>query len=245
MYVYMSCILNRQNSFSQNMVGTSIGSFLGLVTLFFNRNAVNNLDTYVPEYLPASYYFFRNLSDPYPTPKPVEEDEIYENSILFPRCCQPGTVYDVHNKGCVPDNNAVPIDEELNIAVNLIQSGLVNCKVVVDRYVRKHDLKVKKGNATLEIEGTAFQKKKFCIDNTAQWNDVYVVRLCKEFDYCVNVDRNVGNEWCVHKCCYDGFQSVDHKCSLNDRMGIHVKNNTHVYERTGKYLLLDRLSLFY
>ncbi|KAK9736080.1 hypothetical protein QE152_g12785 [Popillia japonica] len=83
------------------MRGTSTEGLLGLVTLFFNSSVINNLDNYQPEYLPASYYFFYNLSDPAAVPRPVEDDDIYKNSTLFPRCCQPDTVYDADNRGPV------------------------------------------------------------------------------------------------------------------------------------------------
>ncbi|KAK9736103.1 hypothetical protein QE152_g12791 [Popillia japonica] len=79
------------------------------------------------------------------------------------------------------------------------------------------------------IDGEDVERGKFCIDKTLQLDDVYVVRLCKNVSYCSSVNKNKNKEWCVHKCCNDGFQSIDYKCSLNDRMGIHVKNHSDVY----------------
>ncbi|KAK9736102.1 hypothetical protein QE152_g12790 [Popillia japonica] len=123
-------------------------------------------------------------------------------------CCQPQTLYDIDNKGCVAANDSSAIYEDLGINIDLIQSGLVFCKVVVDRFV---------------------ETKNFRLEN---WlDDVYVVRLCKNVSYCSNVNKNKNKEWCVHKCCNDGFQSIDYKCSLNDGMGIHVKNHSDVYSR--------------
>ncbi|GJQ78477.1 hypothetical protein Trydic_g11594 [Trypoxylus dichotomus] len=218
---------------------TSIGHFLSLVTLFFNNSVINNLDNYKPLYHPASYYFFHNLSDENAVPRPVQQDlEYFSNSTFFPRCCQPGTAYDIDNRGCVPSANTVPIHEELNITVNLIQSGLKYCTVVVDRFVKKYDLKVQEGNASLKVEDEIFGKRKFCVDNIWHNNEDYVVRLCKEDNYCEKVDRNIANEWCVHKCCEEGYQLRNYICVLNDRMGIHVKNNTQVYERTDNYAMI-------
>ncbi|KAK9736098.1 hypothetical protein QE152_g12794 [Popillia japonica] len=157
---------------------------------------------------------------------------------MFPRCCQPETVYDIDNKGCVAVNGSTPIYKVLNISIDLINSGLLGCRVVVDRFVETKNFHVEDGNATLMADTEYAERGQFCIDKTAQRDDIYVVRLCRNVSYCSSVEKNENNEWCVHKCCYDGFQYVDYRCSVNDRMGIHVKNHSDVYARTDGYAMM-------
>ncbi|KAK9736099.1 hypothetical protein QE152_g12795 [Popillia japonica] len=217
------------------MLHTSGHIFLSAATLFFNSNVTNNLTNYTPEYLPASFFFYNSNASS--VLKPVEGDEIFFDSTLFPRCCQPKTLYDIDNKGCLAGNDSSAIYEDLGINIDLLQSGLVFCKVVVDRFVETKNFRLEDGNATLMIDGDYEEREKFCIDKTLQLDDVYVVRLCKNVSCCSSVNKNKKKERCVHKCCNDGFQSIDYKCSLNDRMGIHVKNYSDVYARIGKPII--------
>lgn len=209
-------------------------ALVGAVTLFFNSSVTENNYNYGYNY---------NYEDDYDSFASIlydigfSNEEVYDNSISFPRCCFSGNVYDVENRKCVPFRNETPIYKELNVEVSGVWGTLLYCDVISDRFVKKGDVRVKNGNGTLEIENEVYQYMKFCLDNVLQSNEHYVVRLCHDIDYCLDVSKNVRNEWCVHKCCIEDFSLRDFECILSDEMGVNVANNTRGFDRRGKCIV--------
>lgn len=225
-------------------MNTAIGVF-NLVTLLINNSTIDNgtWEGYRPEYAEHSDYYYCDSAHDIVQCKPVNYDPVFNNDTTsFPKCCPPNAHYDAKNRGCIRQNTPGMFDvhEELNISVRLMRYGLQECEVIVDRFVNKNDVNKSEGEFTgLIFEDELYKNGKFCIDKVVENDEKYVIRLCREREYCLGDGKNSSDEWCVYKCCPDTYILVDNVCARAEKTGIRVEENEVHYERTGKIYFIS------
>ncbi|KAI4467401.1 giy-yig endonuclease superfamily [Holotrichia oblita] len=150
-------------------------------------------------------------------------EEIYDNSIHFPRCCFPGNVYDIENKKCVPFRNETPIYKELNVEVNGVWGTLLYCDVVSDRNAANYKYNSRNNENVLH---QCCQTEPGCDVNTVEnmYNNS-IVPNDEKSDYFINSSL----PHCAVKCCPQGFQlavmpkSVEVICIVRELIGKRLK----------------------
>ncbi|GJQ82641.1 hypothetical protein Trydic_g19659 [Trypoxylus dichotomus] len=219
----------------------TLTSAVTLVTLFFNNN--NSTFNSSSRSANAIYHFYNATvqADP-PALKSLNYGSVLNQFTFFPKCCPLNSVYELENRECVERRNGIQLLRELKVAVDLIKYALIGCDVVVDKLVNRSDVTVNHGPLGLSIDNDSFAPDRFCIDEIAQNTDQYVIKLCKERDYCFGDGRNgAERDWCMYKCCVDGYFLKDNACVLMDKIqknGIRVKDNKDYFESGENYAFL-------
>lgn len=211
-------------------------SLLSLATLFIRDNITNDFTRSNPTSLGADYFYFYTAEETNEEPPLVNNDSNSANFTYFPKCCPPDFLYDPEDRQCVENRYVTSIYEELNVSIDLIKHGLYGCVVVIDRFVEKSELKRSDGDVRLVIgEDETFAADRFCLDGIDGDERRYVVRLCREREYCWSGDgKNVSNDWCVYKCCADTTALQDNACESIDKSGVRVKQNKEHFESVGE-----------
>lgn len=220
-------------SWCVNMVTS--GAILSAVTLYLS--GVRFDDQFVPAYNKDSIYYYKNASEKDAQYNAIETERItYLNKLtFFPKCCAPGSSYESANREC-SKSNSTAIYDEINLETDLIRSTLEDCIVIVDRFVEKRNLKRSGGiNGYLFVENESFALGQFCLDNIVESDRFYVVRICQGKDFCLN---GTDNDWCIRKCCPDGYGFTDYKCTRTENNGLRVELNKNYYEKTGEIFLI-------
>ncbi|KRT80689.1 hypothetical protein AMK59_4930 [Oryctes borbonicus] len=214
-----------------------VSEYLNLVTLIVNANLINNLANYQPTYVESSRYYYKSDDLKESQPRPVNFDPIFSQSIFFPKCCPPGFIYNVNKKDCKASSNVSPIYDDFKLKVNLIKSGLSECDVVVDRFMKSKDLMragTKELKINLKISKDRFTPGAYCMDKTVQ-SDVFVIKICGERSHCSDISRNRTKEWCVNKCCWDGYSYLGHRCEFNENHVLPDDKYRKYYESEDSY----------
>lgn len=206
--------------------------FLTLVTLIINNNLTNNLENYEPAFVKSSRYYYKiNATS---VLHPVEFDPIFSNKTLFPKCCPPDFSYDLGKKVCVESQMVSSIFQDLKVKVNLVKSGLSECQVVVDRFVKGQDIvraPAKNLKVGLKVSKDRIPNGKYCLDKIAQKN-AYVIKICDERKYCINNTKS--KDWCVNKCCWEGYSYTGRKCKYAENYALQDDKYRKYYENEGK-----------
>ncbi|GJQ78471.1 hypothetical protein Trydic_g11588 [Trypoxylus dichotomus] len=211
--------------------------YLNIVTLIVNANLINNITNYYPAYVESSRYYYKSGDPNELNPRPVDFDPSLEQAVFFPKCCPPGSLYDVDKKDCKTSPD-ISIYDDLNIKVDLVKSGLSECDVVVDRFVKSNDVRranTRELKINLKVNKDRFSPGTYCMDKTVQKN-VLIIKICGERSYCLNSAK--GTRWCVNKCCWDGYSYQGRRCEFNKNHVLPDDKYRKYYEREDSYSFL-------
>lgn len=205
------------------------------IAVLFLRSIHFN-EHYVPDYTDSkqSVYFYKNSRANNAKYRGIITNHTYLYQLAyFPKCCPPGYFYEDGNRECLP-SNGTPIYDEINLNTDLIKSGLSECPVLLDRFVAKTSFKRYGGNGYMLLWNETLYKGHYCLDNIVEDEDFYVIRVCQEKDYCFNGTDDGNKDWCVRKCCPDGYRFEDYRCVPVTDSGIRMEMHKDRYERTGE-----------
>lgn len=218
---------------------------LTAVTLIVSTKLLNDLGAYKPTYVESSIYHYKDENDPTSVPRAVNFDPLFKSSVLFPKCCPPGFIYDIPNKVCIDSPDTTSIYGDLNIEVNLIQSGLSECHVVVDKFLKKKDVKhagSKRLKVNVKIEKTSYSPGEYCIDKTIQ-DDVYILKMCTDRQYCLGTAEP--RHLCINKCCWDGYSYEGKRCKFTSNKGLADDKYSQYYESEGIMQINTLINFYY
>lgn len=153
------------------------------------------------------------------------------NIIYFPKCCPPNHVFEPESRKCVRTNISNLYDD-LGLNVSIIRSGLSNCEVIVDRRVSEFTIENFTKDRQFLFNNEVFSYGKYCLDKTFD-EEGYIARLCYPEKYC-----STHKDWCLKKCCHDGYVLVGKECALKPSLGLNINDNLDVIEKNGKIILL-------
>ncbi|GJQ86502.1 hypothetical protein Trydic_g10402 [Trypoxylus dichotomus] len=159
-----------------------------------------------------------------------------EDVIFFPKCCPPEYVFEFENRKCVHNYTYSAVYNDLSLNVSVVKSGLSNCEVIVDRRLSKLTLENFTQDRRFVYNGELFSYGDYCLDKLHD-EENYIARLCYTREYCSR-SFNDRKDWCLKKCCRDGYVLEGKRCILRPDVGLNVKDNLDVIERN------DSIALF-
>lgn len=192
----------------------------------------NNTDTLVEDYNltsdTAHFYKFDNATSAVlPVIIDSETDVIY-----FPKCCPPDYIYEYEHRKCVRANTSSTIYDDLGFNVSVIKTGLRNCEVIVDRPISELKYENFKLDRKFFLHDELFSYGEYCLDKLDS-NSSYIARLCYPREYCSR-HLNDNQDWCLKKCCSDGYVLQGKTCALRPNLGLNIKDDLDVIRRNGK-----------
>nr|XP_022918966.1 probable G-protein coupled receptor Mth-like 6 [Onthophagus taurus] len=165
---------------------------------------------------------------------PIQFIDLPEDLNYLPKCCPPEYMYHEFKHNCIEDKTFSDLVEK----VNLIKTGL-DCEVIVDHVVSRHSLNISNDREAL-FDDKIISFGDYCVDHVYNESN-FIVRECKKKDYCLSHTH----DFCIKKCCPDGFQYINRKCIRNPTFGIDMeiyRNISLGYKRKGSFAIYHNTS---
>lgn len=158
--------------------------------------------------------------------------------LYFPKCCPPQYIFQTDKRKCVRNDTVSSFYNELGFNVNIVRSGLTNCEVIVDRQLSEFKLENFGKDRTFMLDNDTFSHGQYCFDKTSDgFNGTnYIARLCYSKEYC-SLKSGPHGDWCLKKCCSDGYVLSGRTCILQSDLGLDIAGNLDVIERNGEIYL--------
>ncbi|GJQ86499.1 hypothetical protein Trydic_g10401 [Trypoxylus dichotomus] len=156
--------------------------------------------------------------------------------IYFPKCCPPEHVFEAEKRKCIYNSTISALYNDWGLNVSVVKSGLTNCEVIVDKQLSEFKLENFKSDRKLLFNNELFSYGEYCLDKLHEGNN-YIARLCYSGEYC-NKNPNNRKEWCLKKCCKDGYVLENKKnCILRPDLGLNIKDDLDVIERNDSFAI--------